>query len=309
MKTKKRQIEFRNLQAEQSSKGAVAGNGNPKNDQSPSSENSPAANNNKDNNNNNSPKTEMRRAKSRTNDAEGSASGEEKEIMLSYAGASASQNHESRSKLKKFFKHLVDKEEEDDVDVTVVQNQNNNNNELSTTMSCEATTYRPSSITNETVNRTNKSSLDTAAGIVEKQPASASGIFGLISRLCKGSTERPENTANNIDYAKCKLVCKSSRTMTGTAAVSSQCLKNASYKYSDTRYSLNTPPGRYSILGLFARFNDRRANVTTNEQAIKKPTPQIKLCKFSDDDISFAKADDNEPSNGHTKNVFYLFKL
>lgn len=284
MKTKKRQIEFRSLQAEQSSKTPTTGeSNNRRKERSPSSETNPVSS--KANNKN---KSQV--------DIERSGSGEEKEIMLMKLSNTAAPNpHENRSKLKKFFKHLVDNEEEEETEPPLT-------NEISTTLSCEATTCRPSAIANEIgLNRT-KSSLDTTTAMLDRQ--SGRGIIGWICRVCKGNKANSINT-KTIDYSKCKLVYKSSRTATAQSIVANECLNNNnSYKYSDSGFSSTSEPRRYSLLRILYRLNYKNKAEKINNQVnttIARTAPQIKLCKFSDDDISVTKVDENNSPNGQPK--------
>lgn len=334
VKTKKRQIEFRSLQAEASTKlgatSAAAAAAKSGADESPKSgttkrpiipkiRRSSASTSNRgdgdenerqdDTNDNDNEEMEEREAML---DPTTTTGGIETATATTSSGGGG--GGDNRFKFKRFFKHFVDKEEEEEYEI-------GQNNEISTTLSGEAVTYRHSSATNEIalmLNRTNKSSLDTAAAIIERQTCERNrcSFFNFISRLCKsGNKSIPMNT-NNIDYSKCKFVYKSNRLSTTTTVNNNnnQCLNSiSSYKYSEPVISTSSGGGgrnRYSIFNLFVRLsstntttinsnnnNNRCRNSTTDAKrdsmTRSQTTPQIKLCKFSDDDISFTKADDD----------------
>lgn len=302
MKTKKRQIELRSLQAEQSSKVVdfipVKTEDEPTKGYMKSKQFSSSQINKNESNldqlkskfiETNNIKVNSKCVKERENVH---TTNDDNQQGVATIKTYSETKYENGSRIKKFFKHLVDKEEEEEIEPT--------NNDVSTTVSCEATTFPPSSIANETeIVALNKCSLDTAIGIDMRRQSTENSrkILHAISRICHGKKSRAFPTSkSSIDYSKCKLVYKSSRHV--SQSIGHNKLSNV-YDYSEHRMGPSSSrSSRYSIFKLFLRFNKNKGGFSSGSSSVKdifsRQTPKIKLCKFSEDDISFTKEEENE---------------
>lgn len=299
MKTKKRQIELRSLQAEQSSKvvdfNSVKTEDEPTKGYMKSKQFSSSQINKNESNleskfiETNNIKVNSKCLKERENMH---TVNDDNQQGVATIKTYSETKHENRSRIKKFFKHLIDKEEEDEIEPT--------NNDVSTTVSCEATTFPPSSIANETeIVALNKCSLDTAIGIDMKRQSTDNSrkFLHAISRICQGKKSRAfPASKSSMDYSKCKLVYKSSRHV--SQPINHNKLSNI-YDYPEHRLDPSSSrASRYSIFKLFLRFNKNKEGFLSGSSSVKdifsRQTPKIKLCKFSEDDISFTKEEENE---------------